>query len=383
MKVALSDIIPWKNYLGEISSPLVIAGPCSVESEQQIMDVSRELAAIPGVRILRGGIWKPRTRPGEFQGIGEPALVWMKNASKETGLLTAVEVAAPSHIEQALKYGIDILWIGARTVVNPFSVQELASVLQGLDIPVMVKNPINPDLMLWIGALERFSNAGIKKLSAIHRGFSHYTHSPYRNLPHWEIFIELKRLVPELPVICDPSHIAGKRILIPSLVQAAMELEYDGLMIEVHPDPERAMTDGEQQITPFELSSILKNLQYRKVQDPQASIPELTSLRKEIDRIDHEMIRLLARRMEVVMQIYRIKKEHNLSVLQIKRWRELIDDRISEGKKAELSSDFIKDIMQAIHAESLKLQNLYPLFSAEVDQHSEHHKQHERDDDPE
>lgn len=358
MKPSLSQIIRPEKYAGKTDYPLVIAGPCSVESEQQIMDTARQLASLPEVRVLRGGIWKPRTRPGEFQGIGEPALKWMKNAARETGLLTAVEVAAPSHVEAALRNGIDILWIGARTTVNPFSVQELASSLQGVDIPVMVKNPVNPDLMLWIGALERFNNAGIHKLSAIHRGFSHYTNSPYRNLPHWEIPIEMKRLVPELPVICDPSHICGSRSLIPSIVQLAIELEFDGLMIEVHPDPDQALTDREQQITVPDLADILSHLHLKDAKKPVFDIPELLVLRNQIDEIDHELIRILAKRMALVTAISEIKKANNLSVLQIHRWSEVMADRISTGNQSGLSSDFIRDVMQAIHAESLRIQGV-------------------------
>ena len=314
------------NWLPPEKRPMIIAGPCSAESEEQVLATAAALAAIPGVSAFRAGIWKPRTRPNGFEGVGVKGLEWMRLVKIRTGLPVAVEVANTHHVQEALKHGVDILWIGARTSANPFSIQEIADALRGAQVSVFVKNPTNPDLQLWIGALERLHQAGITRLGAIHRGFSVYDRSSYRNPPIWNLPIELKRLVPELPLICDPSHIGGKREHIPTLCQRALDLAMDGLMIEVHLDPDAALSDAAQQITPDTLAEILGTLQIRK---PGGDLerPEefLASLRGEIDRIDHELLELVNRRIEVVKVIGGIKKEHKMTVLQVDRWKQLLE----------------------------------------------------------
>jgi len=336
--------------------PLVIAGPCSAESEAQVMQTAYALKEIPQVKVFRAGIWKPRTRPGSFEGVGAAGLSWMMRVKKETGLLTTVEVAKPDHVEQALAHGIDILWIGARTVVNPFSVQELAESLAGVDIPVMIKNPVNPDLSLWIGAIERFYKNGIRNIAAIHRGFYQFEKTQFRNPPQWEIPIELKRRMPGLPLLCDPSHIGGNRNMIQSISQQALDLEADGLMIESHPDPDKAWSDAAQQITPQVLKEILENLVLRETTGNREFERSLEELRHEIDLIDYEMLRLLARRMEVAEEMGRYKYTHNITILQLQRWKELFADRIKKGSKAGLDTKFLASLLQLVHEQSIQIQ---------------------------
>ncbi len=336
---------------------MLIAGPCSAESEEQILQTARELSCIPQVRIFRAGIWKPRTRPGGFEGKGEEALKWMQKAGKESGLLTAIEVARPQHVELALKYDIDILWIGARSTVNPFVVQEIAESLRGADIPVFVKNPVNPDLKLWIGAFERIYQSGIKKLAGIHRGFSFFEQSKYRNAPMWEIPIELKRQIPNLPLISDPSHICGNTKLLQEISQRALDLDMNGLMLETHFNPARALTDRDQQIKPEELRKIIKNLVIRSRKGDQAFECKLESFRSEIDKIDTELLDILARRMDIVRDIADYKKEKGITILQIKRWQNIINDRLNSGMNMGLEKDFLMKLLNLVHKESIQEQN--------------------------
>lgn len=336
-----------------VRTPLVIAGPCSVESEMQVMQTAQELSK-QGVRILRGGIWKPRTRPGSFTGVGKEALSWLAEAAKNNGLKSAVEVATAKHVEQSLEAGIDVLWIGARSTVSPFVVQEIADALQGVQIPVMIKNPINPDLELWVGALERIQKAGIHELAAIHRGFSSFDKKQYRNVPNWEIPLELKRRYPDLPLICDPSHICGSKELIPHVAQRAMDLNFEGLMIEVHHHPEMALSDKEQQLSPAELGQLLQQLIIREVDSAnEAFLNKLQVLRQKIDKVDYDLLELLAERMRLVQDIGQYKKENNVSIFQPDRWAEIVRTRGVYGKEIHLSEELITDILQAIHRESI------------------------------
>lgn len=350
------DILPLSDWLPHHAKPLVISGPCSAESREQLLSTARSLVQIPQVRVFRAGIWKPRTRPSKFEGVGSEGLEWMKEVKRETGLLTTVEVARPEHIYEALQMDIDILWIGARTVVNPFSVQELAEVLKGVDIPVMVKNPLNPDVKLWLGALERLNASGIRKLIAVHRGFYYYKHSVYRNQPMWEIPIDLQWQVPGLPVICDPSHICGKRELLQGVSQKALDLGMDGLMIESHIRPEEALTDADQQITPEVLAVILKNLTVRQYTGSKEFQTKLEHLRHEIDKMDAELIDILSKRMKIVDEIGLYKKDNNITILQIRRWSEIIYDRLNLGVKAGLPKDFLLKMLQLVHKESIRRQ---------------------------
>ena len=350
------EIIPLLGWLTITKSPLVIAGPCSAETEEQLLSTAIALSKIEQVRILRAGIWKPRTRPDIFEGIGIKGLKWLRKAKKETGLLTAVEVAKKEHIEEALRFDVDILWIGARTVINPFSVQEISDVLKGTDIAVMVKNPVTPDLNSWLGALERLNEAGIRKLVAIHRGFYHFEDSTYRNMPMWEIPIELRRLIPYLPIICDPSHICGNRELIHTVSQKALDMNMDGLMIETHIDPDHALTDAAQQITPDELSLILTQLVIKEVRGNAEFQSRLEILRSEIDRLDEELILIISERMKVVREIGQYKKSHNISALQLSRWSEIVHDRIQAGAKRGLNKDFLLRLFHLIHKESIDIQ---------------------------
>jgi chorismate mutase len=320
------------------------------------MQTARALSAIPQVKIFRAGIWKPRTRPGSFEGVGAEGLQWLKRVKAETGLLTAVEVANPVHIREALKNEVDILWIGARTVVNPFSLQDLALELRGVDIPVMVKNPVNPDLDLWVGALERFNLAGIRKLAAVHRGFYFFDRTPYRNAPMWEIPIELKRRYPELPVICDPSHICGERSMLQETAQKALDLDMDGVMLESHIDPDRALTDPQQQVTPETLGQIIVNLQVRRERGSIEFESKLEELRSEIDKIDAELLHILSRRMDVVDEIGKYKKENNITILQLKRWSNILRDRLRTGVNLGLNKDFIQNLLEIVHNESIRRQ---------------------------
>jgi chorismate mutase len=350
------EITPLPSWLPSERCPFVIAGPCSAESEEQVLSTARQLVKIPEVKVFRAGLWKPRTRPSSFEGVGSTGLKWLKRVKEETGLLTTVEVANPHHVREALKQGVDILWIGARTVVNPFSVQEISEVLRGVDIPVMVKNPLNPDIRIWIGALERLNQVGIRKLIAVHRGFSLFTHSPYRNSPMWEIPIELKRIYPELPVLVDPSHICGETSLIKPVAQKALDLEMDGLMIEVHIRPEEALTDKEQQITPSQLESLLSGLILRETYGTIEFENKLEELRSEIDKLDEELIQILSRRMDIVEEIGKYKKENNITILQLKRWSQIIHDRVDNGVRLGLSRDFLLKLLEALHEESIQRQ---------------------------
>ena len=332
--------------------PFVIAGPCSAESEEQVMTTATQLAK-KGCHMFRAGVWKPRTKPGGFEGHGEKALPWLQRVKAETGMLTAIEVATPEHVELALKYGIDIFWIGARTTANPFAVQALADSLRGVDIPVFVKNPVNPDLELWIGALERINGAGIKRLGAIHRGFSSYDKKIYRNLPMWQIPIELHRRIPALPVACDPSHIGGRRDLIAPLCQQAMDLGMDGLIIESHCNPDTAWSDANQQVTPDILDYILSILIIR---DKVVSTENIVALRKQIDEIDDSLIDLLAKRMRISREIGQYKKEHGMTIVQTSRYSEILEKRGAQGSLMGIGAECIKQIFESIHEESVRQQ---------------------------
>lgn len=332
--------------------PFVIAGPCSAETEEQVMTTARQLAS-KGCHIFRAGVWKPRTKPGGFEGNGEEALPWMKRVKEETGMAITTEVATPEHVELALKYGIDILWIGARTTANPFAMQAIADSIRGMDIPVFVKNPVNPDLELWIGAMERINQAGIKRIAAVHRGFSSYEKKIYRNQPMWQIPIELRRRIPDLPIICDPSHIGGSRELIAPLCQQAMDLGFDGLIVETHCDPDKAWSDAKQQVTPEVLDYILSLLIIR---NKTVTTEGINELRKQIDELDNNLMDLLSKRMRVSREIGRYKKEHNMTVLQTSRYNEILDKRGAQGSLYGMDAKFIKEIFEAIHEESVRQQ---------------------------
>ncbi len=350
------DIVPLASWLPGSSQPLIIAGPCSAETESQVMKTATEIVAIPGITVFRAGIWKPRTRPSAFEGVGKKGLKWLQKVKRETGLLVTVEVASPLHVKQALDHGIDILWIGARTSVNPFSVQEIAEALEGSDIPVMVKNPLNPDLKTWMGALERLNQAGVRNLVAVHRGFSFFNRSPYRNAPMWEIPIELKSLCPELPVIVDPSHICGNRELLLPVAQKALDLEMQGLMIETHISPSKALTDKNQQLTPAQLTELLSKLIYRQSSVPLEFENRMEVLRSEIDKLDEELIDILSRRMNVVEEIGHYKKANRITTLQLKHWNQLTTDRIETGVRLGLSKEFILKLLETVHEESIQRQ---------------------------
>jgi len=330
----------------------VIAGPCSAETEEQVLTTAKQLAA-KGCHIFRAGIWKPRTKPGGFEGNGEKALPWMKEVKEETGMLTATEVATPEHVELALKYGIDVLWVGARTCANPFAMQSLADSLKGVDVPVLVKNPVNPDLELWIGGMERINQAGIKRLGAIHRGFSSPDKKIYRTLPMWQIPIELHRRIPELPIICDPSHIGGRRDLIAPLCQQAMDLGFDGLIVESHCCPDEAWSDAKQQVTPDVLDYILSLLVIR---DEHTSTEGIRQLRNQIDDVDNELMDLLAKRMRICREIGVYKKEHNMTVLQANRYNEILEKRGAQGSLIGIDPECIAHIFELIHEESVRQQ---------------------------
>ena len=334
--------------------PLIISGPCSAETEEQVMATAVALQKI-GVKIYRAGVWKPRTKPGGFEGVGTEALTWLKRVKSELGMYTAVEVANAKHVQEALANDVDILWIGARTTANPFSVQEIADSLVGTDIPVLIKNPVNPDLDLWIGAIERIYNAGIHRIGAIHRGFSSSDKKVYRNLPQWHIPIELHRQLPNLPIICDPSHIGGKRELIASISQQAMDLNFDGLIIESHCTPDKAWSDASQQITPEVLQLILDTLVIRETNQTTES---LTVLRRQIDILDNDLLELLAKRMRVSKEIGTYKKEHNMPILQAQRYDEILKNRIGQAEKMGMDGEFMKTVLMAIHEESIRQQML-------------------------
>lgn len=334
--------------------PLIIAGPCSAETEEQVLDTARQLADY-GIKIFRAGIWKPRTKPGGFEGVGSPGLEWLKKVKQLTGMYTATEVATRQHVEEALAAGVDILWIGARTTANPFAMQEIADTLAELkaDVPVLVKNPVNPDLELWIGGLQRLYNAGVRKLGAIHRGFSTYGKHLYRNMPQWHIPIELRLRYPGLPIICDPSHIGGKRELIAPLSQQALDMGFNGLIIESHNCPDCAWSDAAQQVTPEILNFILHTL---VVRDSKQSTENLSLLRQQIDQIDNELLEVLAKRMRVSREIGRYKKEHKMSVVQATRYNDVMRTRLKIGEEMSMSPEFLRTVLLAIHEESVRQQ---------------------------
>ena len=357
------EIESWDDYKG---APYVIAGPCSAETEEQVMDTARQLAANGRVSAFRAGIWKPRTRPGGFAGLGEVALPWLARVEKETTLKAITEVARPEHIELALKAGLRQFWIGARTTVNPFLVQELADALKGTGVRVWVKNPVSQDLGLWIGAIERFAVAGIKELGAIHRGFSQYEKGLYRNPPEWQIAIALKSQFPTLPLLCDPSHITGNSDLVGYVAQAAMDLDYDGLIIETHPNPPAALSDAAQQITPAALEDLLYNLEFRKMGVPSAEgLKSLQALRHDIDELDTAWIENLSKRFEKVAQLGYLKKDEQILVLQIERWRQILRTRLAKARHLGLDETFIVKLLELIHAESIRRQDLIVNVRAE------------------
>ncbi|WP_306353999.1 bifunctional 3-deoxy-7-phosphoheptulonate synthase/chorismate mutase type II [Flavobacterium sp. '19STA2R22 D10 B1'] len=339
-----------------LSHPLVIAGPCSAETEEQVLKIAHELKG-SDVSVFRAGIWKPRTRPGGFEGVGAIGLKWLQKAKAETGLLMGTEVANANHVKLALEHDIDVLWIGARTTVNPFAVQEIADALQGTDKIVLVKNPVNPDLALWIGAVERLHNAGIKKLGVIHRGFSTYEKTKYRNIPEWQLPIELQHRFPDLPLLCDPSHITGKRDMIQDVSQQALDLNYDGLIIETHIDPDNAWSDAAQQVTPTVLKQIFNDLRIRKETNTEDDYNHrMAALRVKIDEADTKILEILQKRMKVAEEIGALKKEKNVAVLQNKRWNEILGKMVLEGEEKGLSEEFILKMFKAIHQESINHQ---------------------------
>ncbi len=346
------DLEPFTFAGVENKRPLIIAGPCSAETEEQVLETAKGLAT-QGIKIFRAGIWKPRTKPGGFEGVGSIGLPWLKRVKEETGMYVATEVANQYHVLEALKHGIDILWIGARTSANPFAMQEIADALKGADIPVMIKNPVNPDLELWIGAVERIYNAGIRKIAVIHRGFSSYDKRLYRNLPQWHIPIEFRRRYPYIPLFCDPSHIGGKRDLIAPLCQQAMDLGFDGLIVESHCNPDCAWSDASQQVTPDTLSYILNMLVIRETSQ---STENLNELRRQIDELDNQLLELLARRMRVAREIGVYKKEHGMPVWQAARYDELLSKRVEQAVELEMDGDFMKTVLAAIHEESVRQQ---------------------------
>lgn len=349
------DIIPPRQWFPELTeSPVIIAGPCSAETEEQLLSTAAKLCEIKRVKIFRAGIWKPRTRPNTFEGVGEKGLAWLQKVKQQYGLLTATEVAYGKHVELALRYGVDILWVGARSSANPFLVQELADAVRGHDVPVMVKNPLNPDINLWIGALERFNQAGIKKLAAIHRGFFPFEKTSLRNIPKWEVPVELKIRFPHLPVFSDPSHISGDRKHIPTVAQKALSLNFDGLMIESHIAPHKALSDAQQQITPDALLQLLQKLQVAHTTSDSAEFTNLLEqYREKIDSIDTQLLELLAQRMDIVTQIGQYKQEHNVTILQLKRWLQIVNSRCEMGHKLGLKQSFIKQILDVVHKESI------------------------------
>ena len=347
-----------RNWLDafNLDHPLVIAGPCSAETEQQVLNIAHQLKDSDAT-VYRAGIWKPRTRPGNFEGVGALGLKWLQKAKQETGMMITTEVANPNHVELALKHDVDILWIGARTTVSPFIVQEIAEALKGTDKPVLIKNPVNPDLSLWLGAVERFYTADVKNLGVIHRGFSTYEKTRYRNNPEWQIAVDLQNRFPDLPLILDPSHIAGRRDIIFDLSQTALDLNYDGLMIESHHDPDNAWSDATQQITPEVLIQYTEDLRIRKETDDDAVFNnKINTLRTKIDVIDHQLIEILGKRMQVADAIGQLKKDHNVAVLQSKRWNEILGTMILEGEEKNLSEEFVLRMFKAIHQESINHQ---------------------------
>lgn len=337
--------------------PLIISGPCSAETEEQVVATAERLAATGKINVLRAGIWKPRTKPGMFEGIGAKGLPWLQRAKKTTGLPTTVEVATGKQVEDALTFDVDMLWIGARTTVNPFSVQEVADALRGVNVPVLIKNPINPDLELWAGAVERVARAGIKNIGLIHRGFSSYGNTEFRNAPMWHLAIEMKRRNPELPIINDPSHICGRRDILQETAQRAIDLDFDGLMIESHIDPDNAWSDAKQQITPEKVGEMLSSIIWRREDIASEEYhAALESLRQQINHLDDELMQILSQRMKIAEKIGQYKKDNNITILQTGRWNEILDRGTKEGIKKGLSKEFIEQYLDAIHMESINHQ---------------------------
>ncbi len=351
------EINPIKTWLPKLDNPLLISGPCSLETEKQALDTARLLAKDKRVFVYRGGVWKPRTRPGSFEGVGSVGLKWLQLVKQETGLPVGTEVANAQHTEEALKAGLDVIWIGARSTASPFVVQEIADVVKGSNAVIMVKNPVNPDIQLWLGAIERIYRAGIKNIVAIHRGFTPFSETKYRNYPSWQTVIELRQLMPNLPVICDPSHIAGKREYLYEISQKAFDMGMEGLMLESHIDPSCALSDAAQQLTPADLAKLLDRLVIRH---ETANNPDfenrLDLLRNRIDSIDKELLEIMSARVAIVKQIGQYKKENNVTALQINRWTKLMEERVNFGKKLELNETFVKILFQLIHEDSVRMQ---------------------------
>lgn len=347
-----------KLFMEHKVKPIVIAGPCSVESRGQLAAVTEALASLPQLSLIRAGVWKPRTRPGGFEGLGEPALQWMRELSQRYGVSYCCEVARPEHVALCRQYGIGTVWIGARTTANPFMVDELCQELCGSGMRVLVKNPVSPDVRLWLGAIERLKKSGVIDIVAVHRGFNMYHNDGYRNAPLWEVAMEFRREQPDIPILCDPSHIGGRRDLVERLSTVALQLDYDGLMVEVHPHPDEALTDMAQQITPSELSTMLERLhrQCPRPNDGTDPSPELAALRSEIDSIDHSLLRMLGRRMDISRHIAAVKREHNMTVYQSGRWADVVRDRLALAASVGLDRSFTKELLEKIHAESVRVQ---------------------------
>lgn len=356
MEQAIEQATPVEALLKK--RPLIISGPCSAETEEQVMQTALRLAATGKVDILRAGIWKPRTRPGSFEGIGTKGLPWLQQARKASGLPVAVEVATGKQVEDALHFDVDVLWIGARTTVNPFSVQEVADALRGVDVPVLIKNPINPDLELWIGAMERVQKAGIKNVGLIHRGFSSYGNAEYRNAPMWHLAIEMKRRYPELLMINDPSHICGRRDILQEVAQTAIDLDFDGLIVESHIDPDNAWSDAKQQITPEQLGQMVSDIRWRTEDSTSEEYhAALEKLRQQINNLDDELMQILGQRMKVAENIGRYKKDNNITILQTNRWNSILERAFAKGEKLGLSKEFVTKYFDAVHMESINHQN--------------------------
>jgi chorismate mutase len=352
-----TPILPVEKWADYKKRPLLIAGPCSAETEEQVINTARELAAIGEVNIFRAGLWKPRTRPGTFEGVGSLGLPWLKRVQQETGMPVATEVANAKHVYEALKYGIDYIWIGARSSANPFVVQEIAESLEGAKVGVLIKNPVNPDLDLWIGAIERVRKAGVTRIAAIHRGFSNYEKTQYRNIPHWQLAVDLKQQFPELPMICDPSHITGNASMLYDVSQKSMDLNYDGLMIETHIDPENAWSDAAQQVTPNELREIISRLIMRSpVSTDKGFLDVLGELRSQIDLLDDQLLNIMEQRMNVAKTIAKYKKDNSITILQTRRWNEIVKKSVAKGESKGLSSEFVENMFKAIHTESISHQ---------------------------
>lgn len=354
----IKDLKPIFGIPAHTTGPIIIAGPCSAETEEQTLETARKLAD-SGIKIFRAGVWKPRTKPGGFEGRGKEALKWLQKVKEQTGMQVATEIANRSHLQHALDAGLDAIWIGARTSANPFAVQEIADTLAALPeerkeaLTVLIKNPVNPDLELWIGAIERIYGSGVRRIGAIHRGFSSYGKHIYRNQPRWAIPIELNRRIPEMPIIFDPSHVGGRRDLVPTLSQQAIEMNYEGLIIETHCNPDCALSDAAQQVTPEQLAEILNTLDRRKHAD---STESLDDLRRKIDLLDDELLELMAKRMSVSREIGRFKREHKLPVVQTARYKNLMEQRVADGEKLDMSPDFVRALLAVIHEESVRQQ---------------------------